>query len=521
VARATKKPTACASTKIPHLRKTGTATQLIVDGKPFVMLAGEIHNSSSSNLEYMERVWDKLVTLNCNTAIVPLSWELTEPVEGKFDFTLVDGLVKGARKHNLRLVFLWFGTWKNAVSSYVPAWVKTDLKRFARAQCEPGRSTGAISCLCDAACDADARAFAAVMRHIRKVDGKKQTVLMMQVENETGLLGAPRDHSPAADARFARAVPPELMSHLDAHKGALIPWLKRSWDATGCRPSGTWAGVFGAAADEVFMAWHVARFVDRVAAAGKAEHPLPMYANAWLTGSDEQQPGTYPSGGPVSKVMDIWRAAAPHIDLLAPDIYMDDFRSVCAWYTQSGNPLLIPEAHRDERSAANVFYAIGQHDAICFGPFGIDSAADASPLAQSYELLASLMPLITKHQGTGRMVGMVQQAEKETRDIEMGAYRLRAHFKGPVEKGRVPGCGLVIALADDEYLVAGSGFSMEVLQGSGDAPNVDILTLDEGRFEAGKWVPGRRLNGDENGAGRWMWFGSSLSVQRVKLYSYA
>lgn len=501
---------------IPHLVKRGKATQLVVEGKPFVMLAGEVHNSSSSSLAYMEPIWDRLSALHCNTVLAPVSWELLEPREGQFDFGLVDGLVKGAREHGLRLVPLWFGTWKNTWSSYAPGWVKTDLARFPRAQIEPGKNRGAVTCFCEAACEADARAFAALMRHIRDSDGEAHTVIVVQVENETGLLGAARDHCALAEARFKEKVPAELMSYLQEHKEALHTTVRWAWATTGRKASGTWQQVFGEVADEVFMAWHIARYVDRVAAAGRAEYPVPMFANAWLVQNEGQKPGEYPSGGPVSRMMDVWRCAAPHVAVLAPDIYLADFAAVCAEYARGGNPLLIPEARRSEEAAANAFYAVGQHDAICFAPFGIDGVPVEHPLGRSYELLSSMMPIIAEHQGSGRMIGILQR-DKEAQETDLGGYRLRIRFRAPRQEGKVPGGGLIIAAADDEYIVAGVGFSVEFLPRPGGPPNVDFLALDEGEYRDGQWVQGRRLNGDEYALA----LGDRPAVRRAKLYSYA
>ena len=231
--------------QIPHLEKSGPATQLTVDGKPFLILAGELHNSSASSIEYMEPMWDKLVALGLNTVLATVSWELVEPQEGQFDFSLVDGLVEQARRHNLRLVFLWFASWKNAWSTYVPAWFKKDMARFPRAQDKSGRTTGAVSPLCAEAMKADARAFAAVMRHIRRIDEDHGAVLMMQIENETGLLGSSRDFSPHANEVFAGPVPAELMDYLAAHKDSLIPELRKIWETAGFKSSGSWSEVFG------------------------------------------------------------------------------------------------------------------------------------------------------------------------------------------------------------------------------------------------------------------------------------
>lgn len=502
---------------IPHLRKSGKATQLIVDGKPFIMLAGEVHNSSSSSVAYMqERVWYRLLEIHCNTALLPVSWELVEPREGQFDFGLLDGLIEAARKLGLRLIPLWFGTWKNTWSSYAPGWVKTDLDRFPRAQPQNGRNCGAISCLSEAACEADARAFAALMRHIREMDGQEHTVIMVQVENETGLLGAGRDHSDLAEGRFNGPVPSELMGYLQEHKDSLIPELHELWEASDFAASGTWAEVFGDGADEVFMAWHIGSYLEKVTQSGQAEYPLPMFANAWLVQHDEQKPGEYPSGGPVSRMMDIWRCAAPSIALLAPDIYLPDFAGVCAKYTRGGNPLLIPEARRDETASANAFYAFGQHDAMCFAPFGIEGAAEGNILADTYLLLSNMMPILAEHQGTGRMIGILQ-GDEETQEMELGNYRLRVRFPGPREAGKTPGGGLIMAVSPREYIVAGHGFSVDFLPGPGGLPHVDFFSLDEGEYRNGQWIQGRRLNGDEYR----LRLRDKPQVRRAKLYSYA
>jgi hypothetical protein len=371
------------------------------------------------------------------------------------------------------------------------------------------------------------------MKHIREVDGQQHIVLMMQVENEVGILMTPRDHCQIAEEHFAQKVPKELIKYIKAHDGSLIPYLQHTWEAAGCKTDGTWKEVFGNGADEVFMAWHIAQYVDAVAASGKAEYPLTMYANAWLGPQHEgQQPGDYPSGGPVARMMDVWRAAAPSIDFLAPDIYVENFRGVCCEYAQSGNPLMIPEARSDEKAAANVFYAVGQHDAMCFAPFGIDSIVEPHPLTASYRLLSEMMPVITKYQGTGRTIGFVDDSSYgpsfnlSTGGVMRGfecildGYRLQVRFNKPLETGKVPAAGLVIATEDDEYIVAGAGFTLSFAPKPGEESIVEILTLDEGRFENGKWVPIRRLNGDESQAGRIVYMGDELGVCKAKVYSY-
>ena len=320
--------------------------EIIVDGKPFLILGGELHNSSSSSLAYMRTLWPMLVEKKLNTVLAAVSWELIEPTEGKFDFTLVDGIIQDARQNRMRLVFLWFGSWKNGVSSYPPYWVKTDPKRFPLAQDRTGKSLNILSTFSAATCDADAKAFATLMRHIRQVDGKEHTVIMMQVENEVGVLGDSRDRSPAAGAAFTEPVPKELMNYLQQHKDSLAPELLDVWRTNGMKPSGTWAQVFGEggawAPDSIFMAWQYARYVNKVTAAGKAEYDIPMYVNAWLDGPSSRA-GQYPSGGPLPQVADIWRAGAPRIDFRSPDLYAAQFDEITERFIRNGNPLFIPE----------------------------------------------------------------------------------------------------------------------------------------------------------------------------------
>jgi hypothetical protein len=523
---------------LPHLRPVGSSTQLVVDGQPFIMLAGEVRNSSSSSLAYMEeRVWSQALALHCNTVLVPVSWELLEPVEGQWDFALLDELIGAARRRGLRLVLLWFGAWKNAQADYAPGWVKTNLQRFPRAQSRSGANLRSLSCVSESGCAADGRAFAALMRRVRQVDGDHHTVVMVQVENEAGLLGSRRDYSPQAEARFREAVPAELMSYLATNRDTLTPEFRESSEKAGNRMAGTWAEVFGEGADEAFMAWHVGRYVDNVAQAGQAEYPLPMFVNAWLVQHAGEQPGEYPSGGPVARMMDVWRCAAPHIACLAPDIYLDDFAATCAQYARSGNPLLIAETRRDETAAANVFYAVGEHNALCFSPFGIENMAEgrtgrvagASPeamtdslmpgegarLAKCYDLLEQMMPVVAAAYGADAMRGILQ-GSAPVPVLELGDYRVRVRFNEPRQAGKAPGGGLIIALSEGEYVVAGHGFGVEFLSRPDCPPNVDYLYHEEGTYRGGQWTPRRRLNGDEDGCP----LGEDPEARHIRVYSY-
>lgn len=494
---------ALAATDIPHLVKRGTATQLIVQGKPYIMLGGELHNSSSTSLAYMEPMWDKLEALNLNTVLAALPWELIEPEEGRYDFSLVDGLIKEARRHNLKLVFLWFGSWKNGVSSYAPAWVRSDSERFPRALGRHQNKKDVLSPFAIETMCADARAFAALMRHIRFIDERDNTVIMMQVENEIGIRPESRDTSALAEAAFQRDVPQALMAYLQRHKYTLLPEIRQLWQRSDFATEGTWTEVFGedAWADEIFMAWHMADYVNTVATAGKAEYPLPMYANAWLVQNDEQMPGDYPCGGPVSRVMDIWRAAAPEIDFLAPDIYLTEFKEVCLRYTRSGNPLMIPEARQGPEAAANAFYAYGRHDAMCFAPFGIEDIDLDHPLVEAYDVLGQLLPLIAKAQGMGNMVGFLETDPNEEVVLESDNYRAHIRFKMGGKPSDAKSFGLAIALGPDEFLFAGRWLAATFSSKSSEFRHAELARTEEGYYKNGQWFPLRKLNGDETAGG--------------------
>jgi hypothetical protein len=498
---------------LPHLQKQDAAMQLIVDGRPFLALGGEVRNSSSSSLEYMKPIWPKLAAAHLNTVLTPVSWELIEPEEGKFDFTLVDGLIKDAREHNLRLVFLWFGTWKNMVSSYAPVWVRAHPDRFACVMDQAGARLPIVSTFSDTACQADAKAFAALMRHIRQFEETqpRKTVLMMQVENEVGVDGGARDYSAAANDAYAGPVPQELMDYLLTHKDSLYSDLKQLWEAAGSKTSGTWEEVFGTspATNEIFMAWNKAHYIGKVIAAGKAEYPIPMYVNAAI-GRQDGKLGSYPSGGPLAYVMDVWRAGAPQLDMLSPDIYFGSFAGWCEKYTRSGNPLFIPEMRAGADGAINAMTAIAQYNAIGCGPFAIEDLIEADDEYRGMvDMLSQLSPLILEHQGNGTMAVVVIDTQNPTQKLPLGRYTLnvdafhnRNIVQAPLAVPNAPatpsrGYALVIAVGADEYMVAGRNVQITFSPNPPAQELAVVDSIDEGTFVDGKWRAGRRLNGDE------------------------
>jgi beta-galactosidase GanA len=510
------------ATTMPHLEKRGAATQLIVDGKPYLILGGELHNSSSSSLAYMKPLWPKLAATGLNTVVTPLSWELVEPKEGTYDFALVDGLLAQARADHERIVFLWLASWKNGMSSYAPAWVKQDTRRFPRVV-ERGNEVEVLSPQAAATQEADARAYAALMQHLKEVDGEQHTVLMMQVENEVGVLGDSRDHSAAANKAFASAVPAELTAYLKAHRDALYPDLRDLWDANGDKTAGTWAEVFGdtSRADEVFMAWHYARFIQAVTARGKAAYNLPMYVNTWLAG-DDAQPGDYPSGCPEPRVVDVWKAAGQAIDFYSPDLYDPNFTVWSRRYHRDGNPLFMPETRGGAAGAANVFYALGEEAGFGFSPFAIEDEADPKgELAASYDLLATLAPMIAERQSAGAIHGFVLDKSHSTAEFVMNGYTVHVSLDEIFGAHAESGFGLIMATGPEEFVGAGKGFRVTFAPRSPAAKQVGIAAVDEGTFEDGKWVPGRRLNGDENDQGKnWRFDRPLVKVEKVTLYRF-
>ena len=603
-AQPTGAPTPSAETGIPHFARQGTATQLIVDGKPLLMLAGELLNNSATDPQFLKPIWPRLVEMNLNTVLAAISWALVEPREGKYDFSLIDSLVDGARSHHLHLVILWFGAWKNGQSSYAPDWVKEDSARFPRMQIGRGNTIEVLSTFSDATRNADAKAFSALMRHIKEVDGQQHTVLMMQVENEVGVLHDTRDRCPAADQAFAGPVPVELVDYLIHHKNSLDLWLRECWESNGDKTAGSWEELFGPGkdedveipgrtlsppmgddehqfgwrklhwpADEFFMAWQYAKYVNAVVQAGKSEYDIPMYANAWLQQPDFAWPGVYPSGGPLPQVMDIWRAGAPAIDMFSPDLYLPQFDETCARYTRGGNPLFIPETRGQLAGAANVMLAVGRYNAMGFSPFAIDrglfddgpvfeAPGGGSELARSYELLEQLSPLILENQGRNTIGAVTLSLDGQVEKIRVGDYSLEFHYLAPrnmapapapisrlqdpqnpqqlqmqqtrqieaelaqivqqlqqSQQPAIPTAAIAIAVGPDEYYIAGFGVTVTFRPLTSGPTKVGLAGVEEGIFVDGRWIPARRLAGDDTDSGDNLVL-RDKTILHVRLYRY-
>lgn len=554
--------TARAQQPLPHWKKQGDATQLVVDGRPMILLAGELGNSSASSVGDIGRIFPKLRSMGLNTVLVPAYWDLIEAEEGKFDFSLVDEVIRQARQNELKVVLLWFGAWKNSMSCYAPLWFKKDCKKYPRCLTREGKPLEIASPFSENVFQADSRAFERLMRHVAETDSREHTVIMVQVENEIGMLEEARDCSEQADRLFAAPVPEALMEYLKDNKKTLHPWMLDRWQKAGGKTEGSWQEVFGPDiyTDEIFMAWHYAAYVERMIRKGREAYNLPMYVNAAMN-SRGRKPGEYPAAGPLAHLIDVWRCAAPSVDLLAPDLYDSGFKNWTAQYRLPNNPLFIPEIRLEPNDGVRAFYVFGEHDGIGFSPFSIEGAPDTPdyPLAKSYRVLSELMPLIVKYQGKGDMRGLLfdQQDKERTISWDKNTTLVCRHFftlpwdARATDGSRWPeGGGLVIRLAEDEYIVAGSGIVVEFKHPDELSAQVSRQLGEDGFATAGGnetgkavWNGGeriglgpvdevsvnpdgtlkyvRRFNGDQTHQGRHVHIGvDDFSILHVKLYRY-
>lgn len=517
-------PAMAADADLPRLEKRGARTQLIVDGKPFIVLGGQVGNPSAFP-ERMQRAQPAFRAMHLNAIEFPIYWGQIEPVEGTFDFAAVDQILQGLRQQGLRAIPLWFGTYKNGAMDYAPNWVKQDGKRFPRVLNRAGDPIAVLSPHGQATLEADRTAFAALMKHLRETDSA-HTVIMVQVENESGVLGSPRDYSADATRLYQSAVPASLVQAL--HK-----------------QPGTWQQVFGRQSEEMFTGYHLSSYINAVARAGKAVYPLPMFVNVWMGGdgtndrmTEFDRPGdSYPSGGPQSHMIDLWKTTAPDIDIIGPDIYHRNssvYRMILDRYDRPDNPLLVVETGGAMRYARYCFVALGRHGAIGFSPFGVDRGGgqelspDFQPVADNFRVLQQILPALPDLQAAGKLQSAIEEENVPGQMLYFNGWDVLVRFRpgapasgatGTGPAGEPSGRALVGQLGADEFLVAGFDAAVDFKPALGETSrSTDYLRVEEGGYENGAWKTREVWNG--NFVIRGLALRPGGTVMRVKLMKY-
>lgn len=527
--------------------------RIVANGKPMLMIGGELGNSSASTKEDVVRTFPHLRALGLNTVLAPMTWELIEPKEGQFDFSSIDNIINEARRNDLKVVLLWFGAWKNSMSCYAPEWFKRDTKRFPRVHDRNGTPMEEASSLSANVLNADKKVFQQIMKHIREVDEQEQTVIMVQVENEIGMIKEPRDYSKDATKMYYSQVPKALTSYLTKHRNTL-----NNSRLNIKSEQGNWAEMFGddMYAEEIFQAWTYALYVEEIAKAGKAVYDLPMYVNVALN-SRNRKPGEYPSAGPLAHLIDIWHCGAPSISVLGLDLYDKGFRDWTAKYHLANNPLFIPEIRLEDQDGMRALYAFGHHQAMGFCPFSIEDypllnnssqndwknmdlskddqlnafssgGSTLSPLASSYRLLRQTEPLILKHQGSNNMDAVILDNEMREADI-VTADGITLHIKHSYSLGWEPGAQspqwpevacIVIRQGKEDYLAIGSGVVITYTAKNG--KQVGLAKCEQVEYsDNGEMRIVRHLSGDQTHQGRHVRIPvGNYQIQHFRLYEY-
>jgi beta-galactosidase GanA len=504
---------------IPRLVQKDGRYALLVGGEPYLILGAQANNSSDWPA-MLPKVWPAIEYLHANTLEIPVYWEQFEPQQGKFDYTAMDTVLSQAREHHAHLVLLWFGTWKNGSQHYMPEWMKLQPERYFHVINQNSEAVDSPSPFATASLDADTHAFTEFMRHLKASDPDR-TVLMVQVENETGTWGALRDYSPTAQKLFSGPVPADVLAAMNKVPGP---------------SAANWQDVFGAESDVCFHAWAVATYVNKVAAAGKAVYALPLYVNAALRDPFKGAPGSYESGGPTDNVLSIWKVAAPAIDILAPDIYLTDTASylkVLQLYHRPDNALFVPETNGSASAARFFFSALGLQ-AIGYSPFGLDytrahpqhaeETGDSflEPTAQNYRLIGPMMRDIARLNFQGKLQAVAEEEGKVTQTLHFGSWDAVVSY-GAVRNGAAKGNpepigrALVAQLKDNQFLVTGLSSRVDFHPTEANKHR-QFLRVEEGTYENGRFTFMRILNGDQTDWG--LNFSSEPEVLRVSVATY-
>jgi hypothetical protein len=519
-----------------------------VNGKPFFPLGAQSCNSSGYNDKHSETAFKAIQILHGNTLEIPVYWNQCEPKEGKYDFASVDDLITSARKYGIKLILLWFATWKNGNMDYAPAWVKTNPKRFKRVISQTGNEIWNLSSHCKENLEADKNAYAALCQHLKTKDSKEQTVIGIQIQNESGILGSDRDYGTDGQAVFNSNVPAKLVT---AMKKTGKGYVFETWQKAGGKTAGTWPELFGWEAGEFMTAWGIATYIDNMAAAGKKNYDIPMYINVWLMGQGWWPiPGeAYPSGGAVTKVLDIYKWFTPHVDMISPDAHVAEsknYEAVCAAYAREDNPFFMPETGSAGNAHAwNMFRAIADYNSLGDFFFGVERILtpegsvrpENQIVVDSVRCTAAVIPLLLKYQGTGKIHAVIQE------DLAMSVLMDFEGYSGVVEFGdrrggyngkdwkhpsndvpKAPsynrGRGLIIQTGKNEFYLVGANYRLFLRPKSAvenlhprlaiadfapKMPGWNMVSIDEGHFDRnGEFVIDQSRNGDEADPAAWV-----------------
>ncbi|HEY5561522.1 MAG TPA: DUF5597 domain-containing protein [Clostridiaceae bacterium] len=531
-------------------------SKFTVKGKPFLSLGGQTHNSSSYVLKDMERAWKSVKALGGNTVATPICWDAFEAEEDKFNIDYVKDLILEARKENLKLILLWFATWKNGTMEYSPAWVKKDKERFQRVICFDGSVTSVLSSHSKENWKADCKAFCKLMQLLKEFDGSEQTVIGVQIENEAGIIGGTkRDFSPIGQAAYQDKVPNQLIQYANEHSSSTLAGY---WKENCSKLSGNWAEVFGSFGAEAVTAWSIANYIDSIAFEGKKIYDIFLYTNVWLDGGTKGSGWDlagldYPSGCAVIKALDIWYCACKSLDTIAPDNYQGELNrhyEVSDTYShpELGFPLYVPESAAANLNASLMFYAIGEKGAIGYHIFGTEDVLDnegavterGEIMSRSMHMLSAIDHLLFKYEGTNKLHSLVQHTGEEGRYLKLQGWKCKVCYAGngygwnvmdyhhlndifeegkgiddsKVEKAR----GILIQVDENDFYLVGHKIRLlfnrpepvdghiPILLASGSlqANNTDYIQITEGHFdEEEHYIIDRVRSGDEARHGIW------------------
>lgn len=498
-------------------------------GRPTLFMGLQTQNSSTGDAELLAREIDAVQQIGGNLLEAPVYWYSVEPEKDRFQFDSVQNLIDLCRKAKLSLIFLWFATNKNGHPNYAPEYIKTEPEAYHVAQSRNGAHVASLSPHCAATLTRDRNAFCKLMGFLAEYDRHEQTVVLVQVENETGLANTDRDYSPEAQAQYEVGVPECLMSV--------------QLEDMGIVPSGTgWKSRFGRHAHEAFSAYYHALYVQQIAKAGKAVYALPMMLNVMIGEQGYEEAGaSYSGGAAVGRVLDIYKIVAPDIDLICPDMYIPErerYLRVCDRYTREDNALFIPESPSlGLANALNMMEAFARFGCIGMCYFGanymLDSQGnflpDALELVYSMRAVVGVAPLLVKYRGTGKVHALVQQEFMEKLYLRLAHYHVEAKFISACSERYGLGCrinpqdpangdilttrgrALLIQTGEHEFFLSGAGVKVDFIQRpnpeeedsyahltSRQSGTLNFLSVEEGHFDGEDWVVDRYRNGDES-----------------------